>query len=47
MTRLGELAVRRRRLVIVAGLLLLVVAGAIGGSVAKRLSNGGFDDPHS
>jgi len=47
MTRLGELAVRRRRLVIVAGVLLLLVAGVIGGSVAKSLSNGGFDDPHS
>jgi RND superfamily putative drug exporter len=47
MTRLGQFAVRRRRLVLVLGLLLLLVAGVVGGSVQKRLSNGGFDDPHS
>ncbi|MBV8235911.1 MAG: MMPL family transporter [Acidimicrobiia bacterium] len=47
MTRLGQLAVRRRRLVIIAGVLVLLVAGIIGGSVSKHLSNGGFDDPNS
>ena len=47
MTRLGQFAVRRRRLVLVAGLLFLLVAGAVGGSVSKRLSNGGFDNPSS
>src|SRR5947209_10364967 len=47
MTRLGEFAVKRRRFVIVAGIVLLLVAGAIGGSVSKHLSSGGFDDAHS
>jgi RND superfamily putative drug exporter len=47
MTRLGKFAVRRRRFVLAASLLLLLVAGAVGGSVSKSLSNGGFDDPHS
>jgi RND superfamily putative drug exporter len=47
MTRLGEFAVKRRRLVLVVGIVLLLLGGVIGGSVAKRLSNGGFDDPHS
>jgi len=47
MTRLGQFTVRRRRLVLVAGLLFLLAAGAVGGSVQKRLSNGGFDNPKS
>jgi putative drug exporter of the RND superfamily len=47
MTRLGQFTVRHRRLVLVCSLILLVVAGALGGSVSKHLSNGGFDDPHS
>ncbi|MBV9041145.1 MAG: MMPL family transporter [Acidimicrobiia bacterium] len=47
MTRLGQFAVRRHRLVLVAGVIFLLVAGAVGGSVSKILSNGGFDNPHS
>ncbi len=37
--------VRRHRLVLLASLLVVFAAGAIGGSVAGKLSNGGFDDP--
>ena len=44
---LARLIVRRRRLVLVLAVLFMGVAGAFGGSVAKNLSNGGFDDPHA
>ncbi len=37
--------VRRRRLVLVAAVIFMAVAGGLGGGVAKKLSNGGFDDP--
>ncbi len=37
--------VRRHRLVLLASLLFVIAAGAIGGSVAGKLSSGGFDDP--
>ncbi len=44
---LARLIVRRRRGVLVVALILAAIAGAFGGSVAKNLSNGGFDDPNS
>ena len=37
--------VRRHRLVLLGALLFVLVSGALGGSVAGKLSNGGFDDP--
>src|SRR5688572_9483303 len=43
--RLGIFVVRRRRWIVGATILFAVLAGAIGGGVAERLSNGGFDDP--
>jgi putative drug exporter of the RND superfamily len=45
--RLGNFVVARRRWVIAATILFTLAAGAIGGGVAERLSNGGFDDPNS
>ena len=45
--RLGQRVFVRRRLVLVVGLLVLVAAGLWGGSVSKRLSSGGYYDPHS
>src|SRR5947208_16198753 len=47
LTRLGAFTVRRRRAVLISALLGLLVAGVVGGNVVKRLSNGGFTDPHS
>lgn len=44
---LARLIVRRRRAVLVVALLLAALAGAFGGSVAKNLSNGGFNDPNA
>jgi RND superfamily putative drug exporter len=38
---------RRRRWVLVGSLLVFLVSGAIGGSVAKHLSVGGFEDPNA
>jgi RND superfamily putative drug exporter len=43
--RLGRFVVRRRVMVLVLTGIFLVAAGAIGGGVADRLSNGGFNDP--
>ena len=37
--------VQRRRFVLVAAVVFMAVAGSLGGSVATKLSNGGFDDP--
>ena len=37
--------VRRRRSVLVAAVIFMAVAAGLGGGVAKKLSNGGFDDP--
>ena len=37
----------RRRLVLVGAILFMAIAGTIGGSVAGKLSSGGFDDPSS
>ncbi|MCU1452393.1 MAG: Integral rane protein, partial [Acidimicrobiales bacterium] len=45
--RIATFTVQRRRLVLVGALVLFVLAGAFGGSVAKRLSSGGFDNPAS
>jgi RND superfamily putative drug exporter len=43
--RLAQIVVRRRVLVLVLALVGMVIAGVVGGGVASRLSNGGFDDP--
>src|SRR6266508_3593799 len=45
--RLGRFTVRRRRWILIGTLIGVVVAGAFGGSVIQRLSNGGFTDPGS
>jgi len=47
LARLADFTVRRRRLVLVGAIVFFVLAGAFGGSVAQRLSTGGFDDPRS
>src|SRR5207249_11042373 len=47
LVNLARWLIRRRRLVLTATVIFVVAAGAIGGSVAKHLSSGGFDDPHS
>ncbi|MDQ4064775.1 MAG: MMPL family transporter [Actinomycetota bacterium] len=44
---LGRFAVARRWWVVVVTIVFAVVAGVIGGGVADRLSNGGFDDPNA
>lgn len=45
MQRVAQLVVRRRVLVLILALVGMIVAGVVGGGVASRLSNGGFDDP--
>jgi RND superfamily putative drug exporter len=45
--RLGRFAVRRRRWILVGTAIGVVLAAAFGGSVVKKLSNGGFTDPNS
>ncbi|MGH8890373.1 MAG: MMPL family transporter [Acidothermaceae bacterium] len=45
--RFGGVVFARRRLVLVLGLVVMVAAGIWGGSVGKRLSSGGYYDPHS
>ena len=47
LTRLADIAVRRRKLVLLTTLFVFVVAGAVGGGVASKLSTGGFDDASS
>jgi RND superfamily putative drug exporter len=47
LARLARSVVRRRIRVLIGTLVFVVAAGAVGGGVAKRLSSGGFDDPHS
>ena len=44
MRRLGRFLIRRRWYVLAGALLFLLVAGALGGSVEKRLSAGGFNE---
>jgi RND superfamily putative drug exporter len=45
LTRLAQTIIRRRRIVLVLAVVWLAVAGIFGGSVAKHLSSGGFQDP--
>ena len=47
MQRVAQFVVKRRVLVLVLAVVGMIVAGAIGGGVASRLSNGGFDDPEA
>src|SRR5258706_10598017 len=47
LARLGAFTVRRRRVVLISAVIGLLVAGGVGGSVVKRLSTGGFNDPNS
>jgi uncharacterized membrane protein YdfJ with MMPL/SSD domain len=44
---LGGWVFARRKAVLLVGLVVLVLAGLWGGSVSKRLSSGGYYDPHS
>ena len=46
-TSLARLAVRRRRAVLVATMLFVVASIVLGADVVKRLSGGGFNDPHA
>src|ERR1041384_4345358 len=45
--RLGAFTVRHRKGVLITAIAAFLVSGALGGSVTKRLSSGGFDDPNS
>src|SRR5579875_425886 len=45
--RLGRAMYHRRRLVIIIGIVLLALAALWGSDVTKRLSSGGYYDPHS
>ena len=45
LTRLAHFLVQKRKAVLVAAGLLLVISAVFGGSVSKKLNNGGFDDP--
>ena len=47
LTRIAELAVRRRKAVLLGGLALFLLAGAFGADVQQHLSQGGFEDPRS
>src|SRR4051794_15529929 len=47
LSRIADVAVRRRKLVLIVALITFALAGAIGGGVAKQLSTGGFDNPAS
>ena len=46
-SRLGSAIIRYRRLVLVGAFVVLVASVLVGGSVAERLDEGGFDDPSS
>ncbi|MBV9935264.1 MAG: MMPL family transporter [Actinobacteria bacterium] len=45
--RLAGFVMRRRRWVLVGAVVVFLVSGAIGGSVSKHLSVGGFEDPNA
>ncbi|HET9186654.1 MAG TPA: MMPL family transporter, partial [Acidothermaceae bacterium] len=45
--RLGGAVHARRKVVLLVGLIVILLAGLWGGSVTKRLSGGGYYDPHS
>src|SRR5581483_2010784 len=45
MIRLARLVIRRRRAILVGAVIAFVLSGALGGSVASKLSSGGFEDP--
>src|SRR5438093_3857387 len=45
--RLGRFTVRRRRWILIGTVIGVLLAGAFGGSVVQRLSNGGFTDPNA
>ena len=45
LTRLARFIVRRRRVILVGAVIAFAVSGMLGGSVASKLSSGGFDDP--
>ena len=45
MQRVARFVVKRRVVVLVVAVIGMIAAGAIGGGVASRLSNGGFEDP--
>src|SRR5688572_27341931 len=45
--RLGRAVVSRRRWIVAATIIFFVVAGGVGGGVAEKLSNGGFQDPNA
>ncbi|MBX6370862.1 MAG: MMPL family transporter [Acidothermus sp.] len=45
--RLGAVVFHRRRVIALIGLLMLILAALWGGDVTKRLSSGGYYDPHS
>jgi putative drug exporter of the RND superfamily len=46
-TAFARFVVRRRKPVLVASLVFFIAAGALGGSVARSLTSGGFDDTSS
>src|SRR5688500_13204350 len=43
--RMGAWVVRHRWAIVIGGLVFFLVAGIVGGGVADKLSNGGFQDP--
>ena len=45
LVRLARGIVRHRRLILVAAVVAFALSGMLGGSVASKLSSGGFDDP--
>jgi putative drug exporter of the RND superfamily len=45
LVRLARVIVRRRRLILVSAVIAFALSGMLGGSVASKLSSGGFDDP--
>src|SRR3954467_8341530 len=45
LVRMARVIVRRRRLILVGAVIAFFVSGMLGGSVASKLSSGGFEDP--